>query len=302
MPQPLTHSLSAFLQYLQFEKRYSPHTLTAYRKDLEDFSAFLEAAYGEQAPEAASAAQVRTWLAALKEQGLSSRSLNRKISTLRSLFKYLVRTGKQDHNPMERIIAPKGSRRLPVFVDRPSMERLLQPGDAPQSFEGLTEGLVLALLYDTGIRRAELVGLRTAQVDHAAGCIRVLGKGSKERIIPVSPALLEAIRGYQCAKARLPGADEEYLLVTPRGRPLYPQYVYRLVRRRLGAVTTLAKRSPHVLRHTFATHLTAEGADLNAVKELLGHASLAATQVYVHNTIAQLKAVYDQAHPKSGEE
>jgi integrase/recombinase XerC len=238
-------------------------------------------------------------MASLKENGVAARSINRKLSTLRSWYKFRMKKG-QKNNPLARIIAPKSGKRLPVYVERVPMERLLHQAAYPEGFEGLTCLLIIALLYGTGMRRAELIGLRALDVDWATGTLKVTGKGGKQRIIPLDPGLQQQIKAYLGAKAELPQADPSFLLVTGKGRKLYPEYVYRMVRHMLGQVTTLEKRSPHVLRHTFATHLVNNGADLGAVKELLGHASLAATQVYTHNSIEQLKTIHKQAHPRSG--
>jgi integrase/recombinase XerC len=244
---------------------------------------------------------VRSWLAALKEHGMQARSINRKLSTLRSWYKYLQIHHGTDRSPLDKIVPPKSGKRLPVFVEREAMDKLFHQVDFPADFEGMTGRLMLEIFYYTGIRRAELIGLKTANIDWSGRNIKVWGKGSKERIIPVSDGLLEKIRNYlKTREQTLEGAAAETLFVTEKGKTLYPKYVYRMVNRWLNMVTTLEKKSPHVLRHSFATHLVNNGADLNAVKELLGHAGLAATQVYTHNSMEQLKAVYEQAHPHSG--
>lgn len=293
--------IQAFIDYLKFEKRYSAHTIRSYSDDLEAFMIYLKAEFGEQGVREVSPAMVRSWLAALKDGGMSSRSINRKISSLRSFYKYLLRMGEVAQSPMVAIIAPRAAKRLPVFVEQQQMAELFSEVRFPDDWEGLTDRLLLALLYNTGIRLSELINLKESQVDGASKVIKVLGKGNKERVIPVSGALLEAVRDYQEEKKRvLPErADAGVLLVGKSGRRLYPKYVYRVVQRYLAQVTTIAKKSPHVLRHTFATHLMNEGAELNSVKELLGHASLAATQVYTHNTIEKLKDIYKKAHPKA---
>ena len=246
------------------------------------------------------AAVVRSWLASLKDEGMSSKSVNRKTSSLRSFYKYLIRMGEVEQSPMAAIFALKSPTRLPVFVEQENMAELFGEVRFPDDWEGLTDRLLLALLYNTGMRLSELIQLREGQVDEGNRVIKVLGKGNKERVIPVSPALLGMVRDYREKKRVLvEGADAEVLLVGRKGRRLYPKYVYRAVQAYLGQVTTISKRSPHVLRHTFATHLMNEGAELNSVKELLGHASLAATQVYTHNTIEKLKDIYKKAHPKA---
>lgn len=292
--------IQAFIDYLKFEKRYSAHTIRSYSDDLEAFVAYLKAEFGEQGVQEVSPAMVRSWLAALKDEGMSSRSINRKISSLRSFYKYLLRMGEVAQSPMVAIVAPRAARRLPVFVEQQQMSELFSEVGFPDDWEGLTDRLLLALLYNTGMRLSELINLKESQVNDATRVIKVLGKGNKERVIPVSGMLLEAVRDYEEKKrVLLERADAGVLLVGKSGRRLYPKYVYRVVQRYLAQVTTIEKKSPHVLRHTFATHLMNEGAELNSVKELLGHASLAATQVYTHNTIEKLKDIYKKAHPKA---
>lgn len=289
-----------FLDFLRYEKRYATHTLLSYEKDLHDFVRYLEDTYEIKRPAQVTTAMIRSWLVFLKEKELSARSINRKLSALRSWFKYLTRLEKIARNPVLSVQGMKSGKRLPVYVERRAMDTLLHQLDFPDTFSGHTERLILELLYETGMRRSELVHLETRNVDWSAAQLKVLGKGNKERILPLSPGLLKKIKTYLAEKERLPQSDSTVLLVTPGGRRLYDQYVYRVVKKWLSVITTADKKSPHVLRHTFATHLTNNGADLNAVKELLGHAGLAATQIYTHNSIAQLKAIYEQAHPKSG--
>lgn len=230
---------------------------------------------------------------------MESRSLNRKISSLKSFFKFQLREGKMETTPMSAIISPKNKKRLPHFVESSDMESLLNGIEFQEGWEGQTEKLVISLLYNTGIRQAELTGLKESQVDFSNQTIKVLGKGSKERIIPANPELLKDIKLYLQEKHRLFGKEVPQLFLTGKGKALYPRYVYNLVRKYLTLVTTIEKKSPHVLRHSFATHLMNNGAELNAVKELLGHASLAATQVYTHNTIEKLKEVFKKAHPRA---
>lgn len=292
--------ITAFIDYLTFEKRYSEHTVRAYRDDLMDFAGFVSGEFGGIGLSDIHAAIVRSWLASLKEAGLSSRSVNRKISSLRSFYKYQLRMGVVGQTPMTAIVAPKSAKRLPVFVERGSMDELFEEVRFPDDWEGRTDRLLLALLYQTGIRLSELIRLKESQVDSGNRTIKVLGKGNKERVIPVSAELAGEVREYRERKrVLLQEPDTEVLLVGPKGRKLYPGYVYRAVRAYLAQVTTIDKKSPHVLRHTFATHLMNAGAELNSVKELLGHASLAATQVYTHNTIEKLKDIYKNAHPKA---
>lgn len=304
MSQQPTHPIvQPFLDYLKFEKRYSPHTLLAYEEDLQQFFTYLAEQFNMPDPSLAeiSASFIRSWLASLKEQKNSARTINRKISSLKSFFKYQLRTGRLEQSPMTTIISPKMPKRLPVYVEQKDTDALFQYVAFPDTWQGRTDHLILAIFYNTGMRLSELVNLKESQVNGAANAIKVLGKGNKERVIPVSPVLIKDINDYVAQKsAMLELPDRIYLLVNDKGRKLYAKYVYHAVKKYLSVVTTIDKKSPHVLRHTFATHLTNNGADLNAVKELLGHSSLAATQIYTHNTIEKLKDIYKKAHPKGG--
>ncbi|HVZ57648.1 MAG TPA: tyrosine-type recombinase/integrase [Chitinophagaceae bacterium] len=297
LPQPT--GLQAFLEYLQFEKRYSPYTLRSYRDDLLAFFEFLQAQYGPVSQLAAiDHNQVRSWLASLKEHELSSRSINRKISSLKSFFKFHLRQGNLPQSPMGKIISPKVSRRLPVFVSEEAARELIAGLDRnTEDWKSLNRAMLVYLFYATGMRLSELIQLRESQVDASRLQIKVLGKGNKERIIPVNAGILEAIEAYRTQKRRVFGTTADTLLVTEKGRKLYPKYAYLLVRSALQEVKTLTQKSPHILRHTFATHLSSHGADLNAIKELLGHSSLAATQVYTHTSIEKLKEIHRKAHP-----
>ena len=300
MSSATTIMIQPFLDFLKFEKRYSVHTIRSYSDDLVAFFDYLQMEFGGMGLEEVSPTVVRSWLASLKDAGLSSRSVNRKISSLRSFYKFQLRTGGVEQSPMGAVISPKTNKRLPVFVEQGDMAVLFDQIRFPDDWDGWTDRLILGLLYHTGMRLSELIGLKEKQVDGGNRAIKVLGKGNKERVIPVSPVLINAIGEY-CAKKRaeLEAPDTVYLLVGKKGRKLYPKYVYRVVKNYLEQVTTIDQKSPHVLRHTFATHLMNAGAELNAVKELLGHASLAATQVYTHNTIEKLKDIYKKAHPKA---
>jgi integrase/recombinase XerC len=292
--------LTAFLDYLLFQKRYSPHTVDAYRNDLQAFVDFLVVQYNLESPAGATPALIRSWLASLKEEGLTARTINRKISSLKSFFKYLIRQGVLQGSPMVTLVTPRTSKRLPRFVEEKDTGNLFDRVEFPENWQGRTHRLLLEILYHTGIRRGELVNLQEAQVDAGNRSIKVLGKGGKERIVPVSTSLMDALQDYIKAKPDFFDQwERSWLLVNEKGRKLYPKYVYNAVRRYLSLVTTIDKKSPHVLRHTFATHLMNNGAELNAVKELLGHSSLAATQVYTHNTIEKLKHIHRRAHPRS---
>lgn len=293
-------SVQTFLDYLKFEKRYSVHTLTSYQADLFDFFDFLEIQFGYTVLKEIDHNYVRSWLAALKERKLNSKSINRKISSLKSFFKYHLRTGTVDASPMSKVISPKISKRLPVFVKEDDTMKLAETlGLATESWKTLNAQMLISIFYATGMRLSELISLKENQVDLSRSQIKVLGKGNKERIIPVSKNLTRIIEEYQQYKKKNFGKTENTLLVTEKGKKLYPKYAYLLVKEMLGAASTLDKKSPHVLRHTFATHLMNNGADLNAVKELLGHSSLASTQVYTHNTIEKLKDIHKKTHPKA---
>ena len=292
--------IQPFIDHLKFEKRYSAHTIRSYQDDLEAFWAYVGEEFGGMGIKEVSPAVIRSWLASLKDRGISSRSVNRKISTLRSFYKHQIRNGVVEQSPMGAIISPKMGKRLPVFIEQKDMAVLFAEVRFPDDWEGWTDRLLLVILYYTGMRLSELVGLRESQVDSGNRAVKVLGKGNKERVIPVNEVLVAAVREYCSRKrAELEDPDTEFLLVSRKGRKLYPKYVYRAVREYLAQVTTIDQKSPHVLRHTFATHLMNAGAELNSVKELLGHASLAATQVYTHNTIEKLKDIYKKAHPKA---
>ncbi|RYG28670.1 MAG: integrase, partial [Chitinophagaceae bacterium] len=280
--------------------RYSPHTLISYQTDLLDFFAFMEKTYGEIKLAEITHGFIRSWLAGLKETGLSSRSINRKISSLRSFFKYHLKRGEIAAVPTANIISPKISKRLPVFIKESETKALITSlNQAAEDWKSLNAKMLITLFYATGMRLSELIGLKEKQLDLGRSRIKVLGKGNKERVIPVSPEVVACIRDYQQWKRKEFATTEEVLLVTEKGKKLYPKYAYLLVNKHLAQASTLDKKSPHVLRHSFATHLMNNGADLNAVKELLGHASLAATQVYTHTTIEKLKDVYKKAHPKA---
>ena len=300
MPVTQPHIIQVFLDHLKFQKRYSQHTIVSYQTDLVDFFNFIEKEFEATFPVEIKSSFVRSWLAGLKEKGLESKSINRKISTLKSFFKYHLRQGLIQTSPMVTILSAKVKKRLPQFVAEKDINTLFNYVEFPDNWNGKTNRLLLHLLYNTGIRQAELINLKEAHIDIRNSTIKVLGKGNKERILPVSNELGQLIQQYLDNKHdnfKVPNI--EILLVNEKGKKLYPKYIYTVVKKYLSDVTTLDKKSPHVLRHTFATHLMNNGADINAVKELLGHSSLAATQVYTHNTIEKLKEVHSKAHPKA---
>jgi integrase/recombinase XerC len=288
----------AFLNYLRFEKRYSQHTIISYQNDLEQFLSFVIAEFDRPGIAEINAAIVRSWLAHLKqEEDLTAKSINRKISTLKSFYKFLMREGIVEATPMSIINAPKINKRLPVYVEEKDIQTLFDYVEFSDDWKGRTEKLVLQLFYNTGMRVSELVNLKTSQIDSAYNHIKVLGKGNKERIIPVNKELIANLQDY--IKHKPGDGNTGQVFVNEKGKPLYARQVYNMVKKNLSLVTTVNKKSPHILRHSFATHLTSNGADLNAVKELLGHSSLAATQVYTHNDIERLKEVFKKAHPKA---
>jgi len=287
-----------FIAYIQFEKRYSPHTVTAYRNDLDQFFAYLQNQYSIQKIEEVTHLMIRSWLVYLMEDDISARSVNRKLSTLKSFYKFLNREGYLLENPMRKITPPKTGKRLPAFVDQDKMQILLQQHSFEDGYPGMRNKMILEIFYSTGMRLSELVNLRETDIDFYQKTIKVLGKRNKERLIPFSYKLESSLKSYLEEKKKTFGEREE-LFLTDKGKNIYPKMVYLLVTKHLGEVTTLEKKSPHILRHTFATHMLNNGAELNAVKELLGHANLSATQVYTHNTIEKLKKIYKQAHPKA---
>jgi integrase/recombinase XerC len=301
MHLPEDSRLKDFLDYLRLEKRYSAHTVRAYQDDLLQFREYLAREYEVPAIEEAGTGMVRSWLSEQREgrTAVSSRTISRKLSSLRSFYKYLLKKGIVTVSPVNNLVAPKMGKKLPVYVEERQAEQLFSTETFGDGWKGMTTALVLRLFYQTGMRLSELVSLKQGQVNVYTRSIKVLGKGNKERIVPLQAGLLEEISRYEALKSgQWASYDKEHLLLTEKGKPLYAQYVYRMVKEYLGGITTLQKRSPHILRHSFATHLLNNGADLNAVKELLGHASLAATQVYTHTTIGKLKEVHKKAHPK----
>lgn len=293
-------SVQSFLRYIEVEKRYSVNTIESYKTDLEQFTAFLQRQYEKDDLRACTHTEVRSWMVEMMQEKISARTINRKVSTLKSLFKYLMRRGEVKKNPLSKVQTPKPGKRLPVFVEQSSIDHLLTGVTFAEGYEGTLDRMIIELLYGTGMRRSELMNLKETDVDSYNKQIKVLGKGNKERLIPIHEQLLASIKKYMdYKKAAIEGLDNNYLLVTAKGKQLSTPVVYNCVKKYLSMVTTIEKRSPHVMRHTFATHLLNNGADINAVKELLGHSSLAATQVYTHNTIDKLKAVYAKAHPKA---
>ncbi|HLF32590.1 MAG TPA: tyrosine-type recombinase/integrase [Cyclobacteriaceae bacterium] len=290
----------SFLKYLQYQKRYSEHTLLSYKTDLRQLSGFLKTQFNIQSPAEADYRALRSWFVALIESGNQPRSINRKIATLRSYYKFLRKQGKISRDPMQKVKILKTGKPLPHFVKETEVIKMLDDQIYGNDFRGTRDKLVLELFYGTGIRLSELIGLKHLDINLPEGTIKVLGKRNKERIIPINQELNTLIRNYALLKQdEYKENDCPYLIVNNDGGKCYPMMVYRIVQKYLRIFTSVDKKSPHVLRHTFATHLLNKGADLNAVKDLLGHANLSATQVYTHNSLEKLKKVFNQAHPKA---
>ncbi len=288
----------SFFRYLEFEKRFSRHTIVAYQNDLDQYAAYINSQFELDDLNQISHTFIRSWIVSMMDTGIKSKSINRKISSLKTYYKFLQREGIIAQSPMQKIISPKTPKRLPQFVEQSQMENLLDEVDFENTFEGYRDRLILEVFYATGIRVSELVNLKSANVDTSRMFLKVLGKRNKERIIPISAELLTTIDQYNRFKEQEGLINSEYFFVRNNGEAMYTKKVYRMVNSELSKVTSIQKKSPHVLRHTFATHMLNNGADLNAIKEILGHSSLAATQVYTHNSIEKLKSIYKQAHPK----
>ncbi len=283
--------VGSFLKYLEFEKRYSSHTITAYHSDLLRFQTFLSSS--PTSIEKADHNQVRGWVIEMMEDGLASKSVNRKISSIRAYYKFLLKREAIKQDPTSRITALKSPKKLPSFVKEDEVQDLLNNVELDPEY-GQRDRLLLELLYGTGIRLSELINLKWHDIKLNEGVMKVLGKRNKERILPLPQELITQLDDFSQS-----GNDHGYVIKTNKGEKLYPMFVYRMVNKYLTLYTSSDKKNPHVLRHSFATHLLNKGADLNAVKDLLGHSSLAATQVYTHNTIEKLKRVFKQAHPKA---
>jgi len=284
-----------FITYLSSEKRFSEHTIKSYTTDLKQFTAFLSSEFQiiDEIHEI-SFQIIRTWIASLLEKGVNPRSVNRKISTLKTYFKFLIREGELIENPMMKVVAPKSKKRLPVFIEEDQIASLLNEVQFEEGFVGQRNKLIIELFYVTGIRLSELINIKISDVDFNNQSIKVLGKRNKERIIPLSSNVINDLNLFIKSNKQ-----NKYLFTNLEGDKLYNKLVYRLVNKYIGEISSVNKKSPHILRHTFATHMLNNGADINAIKELLGHANLSATQVYTHNTIEKLKTVYKQAHPRA---
>jgi len=292
--------LASFLKYLKVEKGYSAHTVRSYGDDVKQFLLYCGLDPENDHPLKLTHRQVRHWLSSIISKDISPRSANRKLSSLRAFYRYLLREGVVKTNPLTRISPPKSGKRLPSFVGESEMNLLLDPEHFNDDFIGFRDRLVLGMIYYTGIRLSEVVGMTIDKIDFSSQSIKVIGKGNKERVLPIHPELKKLISQYLSYRDEIKlNKVEKSLFLTEKGKPIYPKLVYRIVKANLSKVTTLEKKSPHVLRHTFATHLLNNGAELNAIKELLGHANLSATQIYTHSSFEKLKKVYKQAHPRA---
>jgi integrase/recombinase XerC len=290
----------SFLQYLQTEKRYSSHTIRSYQNDLDQFFLYLSQNDMPGNPSEITSHHVRAWIVSMMENDITSVTVHRKISCLRVFFRYLRKDGIVKNDPLEKVVLPKRKKTLPVFVAEDALDKLLDDNDFGSDFSGLRNRTIVEMLYLTGMRRAELIGLQIKDVDLSESTVKVTGKRNKQRIIPLTKPFTVRLEDY--LKSRIEFAGEvtgDWFFVTDKGNKLYDKFVYNLVRGYLSMVTTIEKRSPHILRHTFATHMLNRGADLNVIKEFLGHANLSATQVYTHNTFEKLRKIYKQAHPRA---
>jgi len=289
----------SFINYLKYEKRYSPLTAVAYKTDLDQFEEFYVKTIGDFNVEGINDKVVRTWVISLMDSGLSARTVNKKVSALKSFNKYLLRMEVVSENKLVNVIVPKVRKKLPQFVEEKNLNHLLDDGFFGNDFEAIRDKLIVSLLYGTGIRLAELMHIKDSDIHEPEFLIKVLGKRNKERLVPYPREINGLIEKYKTERTRLFGTPVAYLLLTAKGDPAYEKLIYRVVFKYLSLVTTIDQKSPHVLRHTFATHMLNRGADLNAVKEMLGHANLSATQIYTHTSLEKIQRVYRQAHPRS---
>jgi len=290
----------SFLQFLQIEKRYSPHTVRSYRNDLDQFANFLSDNEMLSDVNDITSHQIRAWIVYLIDNGISPVTVHRKISCLRRFYNYLRKEGIVKTDPLEKIVLPKQKKKLPVFVEEEALDRLFDSVNFGNDFSGLRNRTIIEMLYMTGIRRAELTEIRYEDVSLSDATVRVTGKRNKQRIIPLSQLFVTRLREYIGARNKIVSDTAgSWFFITDKGNKLYDKYVYNIVKAYLSMVTTIEKKSPHVLRHTFATHMLNRGADLNAIKEFLGHANLSATQIYTHNTFEKLKRIHKKAHPRA---
>lgn len=290
--------IESFLKYIRYEKSYSSHTVLSYKTDLEQFRDFLIIQTGVFEPEKITSEEIREWIIALMDVGERPSTVNRKASALKSFFRYLKINGLIDSNPTQKIILPKKAKPLPVFFQEKELDKCLEVSKKDTTFEGVRNSLIVEMIYQTGLRRSEIVNLKDRNVDTKKCNLKVLGKGNKERIVPFGADLADRIDAYRRFRSEQIGIDPETFFVDGQGKELNEFKVYYNVRKLMGEVSAQRKKSPHVLRHTFATTLLNDGANINSIKELLGHESLAATEVYTHSTFEQIKNIYEQAHPR----
>ncbi len=294
------NNLKAFQDYLQHEKKYSVHTVTAYVNDLLFFQAFFKTTFDEERLEVVNYSMIRSWIVSLVDGGISNSSVNRKISSLKSFYKFLLKTKQIDSSPLLKHKSLKTPKKIQIPFSEKELNAVLNHLHYSDGFEGIRDKLVIDLFYTTGIRRTELINLKMQNVDLSSNTLKVLGKRNKERIVPILPIISKQISSYLTERVALEEVkDKDYFFLLLKGVKFNDSFVYRLINSYFSNVSEKVKKSPHILRHTFATHLLNNGADLNSVKELLGHASLASTQVYTHNSLSELKKVYGNAHPRS---
>lgn len=290
--------IESFLEYLHLEKKYSKHTVAAYRNDLISFRDFFEKTYHQDNIADVHYTQIRSWIVSLVDQKISNRSINRKVSSLKSFFKFLQKTKQIDINPLAKHKALKAAKHVQVPFSVDEINKVITATEEPADFVGLRNRLVVELLYSTGMRRIELINLKEPSINFSDRTIKILGKRNKERFVPLLSSVQKTLQSYIDIKNNI-FPNKEELFLTEKGNKMYETLVYRIINNYFSTVSSKAKKSPHILRHSFATHLLNEGADLNSVKELLGHSSLASTQVYTHNSLGKIKEVYNQAHPRS---
>lgn len=286
-----------FLSYLKNEKRYSAHTLLAYENDLAQFADYLIELYDTNDPLMAMPSALRSWVVSLLDEGVSPRTVHRKISTLKSFYRFHFKRGDIEKLPTSNLQSPKVKKGLPAFVKESEMDQLLERLEFEEGFSGIRDKVLVELLYSSGMRLSELIGIRIKDLDLHDSTVKVLGKRNKERKIPLHREAIELLKRY--LEERKNYAKSDHLILNDKGNKIYPKFVYRKVNYYLSQVTSMSKKSPHILRHTFATHMLNNGADLNTIKEILGHANLSATQIYTHNSIEKLKNIYKQAHPRA---
>lgn len=295
----MAYDYSGFLDYLLLEKKYSKHTVIAYKNDLKSFQEFYELQFNSYNIQKVSYNEIRNWIVSLSETGIANRTINRKISSLNSYYKFLLKSKQIEVNPLAKHKALKTSKKIQIPFSQEEIKEVIELLSKEQTFEALRDKVIVELFYATGIRRAELINIKVEDVDFQQKTLKVLGKRNKERVIPLLPSVLETLSHYIDKRNENFETEKEFLILTNKGLKIYETFVYRIINSYFSIVSSKLKKSPHVIRHSFATHLLNQGANLNALKELLGHSSLAATQVYTHNSIEQLRKVYDKSHPRN---